>query len=517
MTRWPCTLGEMGPWRRCRRSSWRGSRRRGTAAGSRIAARGRGRRPCEPRLYPRQYDMEAGGQGKRRQGRANREGKDDDHEVYGGAGDPARKRGPSPGTGAVEELRSRVGPPAHDERIRDDDAEERNEQAADQEQEHFVSASDPFAAAPEERGSDHRDDRRPDDEGQVASLRCEILDGAGGRVDVREGVVRLVDEDEEEGKRPEPKQADDRQEIRLTEGEPDGHEPGTEQIEYRICNRVACRRPDQRVPRGSRKSIVIRNQRPPGDRHRDHEVKAEEEGWDPGERGVPWVEVGPFQDERDSNRRCRRIREPNRETFEPGANDRKRASEGEGRHDRAEDRDEEGCGRRAEDVADERCRGNPHHEEFEGRPPEELEHVQRRRDVGPAPTEDRPQTHHRRNAGATPVVRRGREHQAPDDGTDEGHERRLGEGQSESETTDADQQRSRGEDQEPDPKARPQDKQVEGPEDPQSLRDGFDAPFRRPPHTGHREAKPSAYISDWRTARARSLLCLRGLLPRMFH
>src|SRR5256886_7141017 len=95
---------------------------------------------------------------------------------------------------------------------------------------------------------------------------------------------------------------------------------------------------------------------------------------------------------------------------EPRRDGREGATEGEGRHNSAEDRDEDRRCRRSEEVADERGRRDPHHEEFERRPTEELEHVERRRDVRPASTEDGPEAHHRRDAGPAPVVgRRGKQ------------------------------------------------------------------------------------------------------------
>src|SRR5207244_9436285 len=106
----------------------------------------------------------------------------------------------------------------------------------------------------------------------------------------------------------------------------------------------------------------------------------------------------------------------------------------------------------------------------------------------------------------------GRRHQAPQDGTDEGHDRGLGKRQPES-----DEQRPGSEDEEPDPEARPEDKQIESPEDPQPMRDRFDAPFRRPSHPEHREAKPSAYISDWRRRAAVHLFVFANLLYECFN
>src|SRR5207244_12726300 len=101
--------------------------------------------------------------------------KGDEKEIQGRTRNPTRKRGPSPPRGALKELCGRVGPAAHNERVRDDDSEERHEETADQEQESFVSASDPLAAAPEECGARHRDQGRGRDERQLASLRGQIL------------------------------------------------------------------------------------------------------------------------------------------------------------------------------------------------------------------------------------------------------------------------------------------------------------------------------------------------------
>ena len=214
---------------------------------------------------------------------------------------------------------------------------------------------------------------------------------------------------------------------------------------------------------------------------------------------MPRANVGAFQDKR--NRDCgrRSVDEPDRELFEPSPDDRERAPEGKRRDDGAEDWDEESGGGRPENVPHERRCGNPHHEEFERRPTEELEHVQRRRDVRPPPTEDRTEAHHRRDARPTPVVGRRGKHDAPQHRADERHDRGLGERQAEPEAADADQERPRRKDEQPDAEARPQHEQVESPQDPQSRRHGFDTPFRRPAQTDHREAKASAYISGSRT------------------
>src|SRR6266705_6027347 len=71
--------------------------------------------------------------------------------------------------------------------------------------------------------------------------------------------------------------------------------------------------------------------------------------------------------------------------------------------------------------------------------------------------------------------------QAPEDGTSERHERGL----PERETERGDEERARSEDEQPGTQARPQDKQVERPKDAERRRDGFHAPFGRPPQADH--------------------------------
>src|SRR5207245_7069146 len=113
--------------------------------------------------------------------------------------------------------------------------------------------------------------------------------------------------------------------------------------------------------------------------------------------------------------------------------------------------------------------------------------------VGAAPSTGGTEADHGRDPGAASVARGGCEQHAPDDAARDGHEDALPERQPE----ERHEERARREDEEPDAEARPEDEDIERPEDPEGGRHGVHPPLGRPPQTEHRFAKASRYISDY--------------------
>src|SRR5256712_3408700 len=206
------TPGATEPSHPSPRSSWRGNRRRidagiprdncsaaaardfviingGNWGESRIATRRRGCRPCQARIHLRERDLKRRGQPKRRQCRADREVQEDDGEIERRPRDPARERRPPPPGRGREECVRRVGPAPHDERVRDHDAEERYEQSPYEQEEPLVRASDPLARGDEVPRRADADRGGPEDDAGLSAPGEKVLDGYGGRVHIREGVV----------------------------------------------------------------------------------------------------------------------------------------------------------------------------------------------------------------------------------------------------------------------------------------------------------------------------------------
>jgi hypothetical protein len=86
---------------------------------------------------------------------------------------------------------------------------------------------------------------------------------------------------------------------------------------------------------------------------------------------------------------------------------------------------------------------------------------------------------------------RGREEEAPENGTPQRHEGGFPEG----ETERCDEERTCGEDEESGAQARPEDEQVEGPQNAERVGDRFHAPFRRPPESDHRSTESGRHIT----------------------
>ena len=183
--------------------------------------------------------------------------------------------------------------------------------------------------------------------------------------------------------------------------------------------------------------------------------------------------------DRDGDRRA--VDDPDREALEPVSDDRQGAPEGETHRDPAPDRHEERRRPGSQKIPRHDGGRLRHHEEFERGPTEELENVQGGRRIGSDPAQDRSEADHRRHARSTAVMTRPRKEEAPEEGTSERHERGL----PERETERGDEERPRGEDEESGAQARPQDEQVERPQDAERRRDGFHAPFGRPPQSDH--------------------------------
>src|SRR2546427_12814545 len=105
----------------------------------------RGRR----RLGPRERGVEAGREQEGRERRPDwRESGDpvlDDPEIHSPPGDPTHDARPSTPRRIIEDLLEPVRAPTDEERIRDHDAQEWDEHAADHEQERLVSAANPLA------------------------------------------------------------------------------------------------------------------------------------------------------------------------------------------------------------------------------------------------------------------------------------------------------------------------------------------------------------------------------------
>src|SRR6266542_4312274 len=454
----------------------------GASSGARLGIAGDDRGPPRAsRFEPREGDVQRGGEGERGQRRADREGEEKDHEVQDHAGTPARERGPPPSRRRIEELSGGVGAPSHDERIGDHDPEERDENPTDGEQEVVVSPAKGLPVPLEHAGRREGDRGDADDEGELSPPGSDVLDRDGGRVDVRETVVRLVDEDEEEGEAGEAEGCDPREDVRPARAD-DQSSPEEEEQDVR-----------EEVPQDSRRGagpygagapIVVRDQGPPGDRHRDHEVEAEEEAGRPevpcgGGAGI-YVEARDEQPIRDQGRG--EEDQPDRELLDPVPDDDQRAADREDAADEAEHGDPRVRRRFPQERAGDRGRGEAHDEELERGPSEELDRVQRGGDIRASTAEDRAEADHRRHAVGTPEDSARTEEHAPDGRARDGDREGLPQVQPEEE----EQVRTRDEHEEADPEARPQDEQVERPQDAEGFRDRLDAPLRWAAETDHR-------------------------------
>src|SRR5437879_8583788 len=153
---------------------------------SRLAVRYDGRRPRESLFDFREHNVETGGEGERRQGRADRQGEPDDHEVQRRTGDPTREGGPPPAGRPLEEIASRIPSATHEKGLRDHDSQERDEEASNQEEERLIGSDNTLA-----RGDQVPCGRDDDEDGghnrrRLFTSHRKILDGHGRGIHIRD-------------------------------------------------------------------------------------------------------------------------------------------------------------------------------------------------------------------------------------------------------------------------------------------------------------------------------------------
>ncbi len=218
----------------------------------------------------------------------------------------------------------------------------------------------------------------------------EVLRRDRRRVDVGESLVRLVDGDGEQRKRRcEAACSDRRRHVDRVGDAPSRDDEDPDREDPRRAQEVAEARADQGGPAAAREACVVRDERHPRDRDRDHEVDAEPDRH-------PALALG-----RPELADVRLVQRPPRQVDERGEHgpQGEAANEPADEADRAHERERGGGGAEedrprplrpeAEDLVRERGRRGGDDDQLEGRPAEALRDVQGRGEERPAPAERR--------------------------------------------------------------------------------------------------------------------------------
>ena len=159
--------------------------------------------------------------------------------------------------------------------MRRQDAQQRDEDRAQEQQEPLV------AAHVDREGAERRDRRRRRDQRALRNAREQVLRRDRARVDVREGLVRLVHGEREQGEGGRGTSARDRGQDQLRMVRVDSarqHEDRAEPELEQGREQVAEPDPEERAPPVAREARVVRDERRPRDRDRDDRVHGEPEG-----------------------------------------------------------------------------------------------------------------------------------------------------------------------------------------------------------------------------------------------
>ncbi len=298
-----------------------------------------------------------------------------------------------------------------------------------------------------------------------------VLQRHGGRVRVRERLVRLGDEEGEEGDdRSEPSCDDGRRKRGRIAEVTREDEHGTEREEPGVGYQVAEPRACQRAAPGLREPRVVGGVRHPRDRDPDHDVSALPDGEPSLALRVPdRAEVGAVErppgevEERERNG-------PDREPTDEPTDEADGPEQSEHESAGAEDESPEPLRAEPEELVRERSRSCRDHEQLEDRPADSLQHVDPRRQERAALAQGRAHERHPGDARVCADHPRDREHRVPDDAADDDRDEGIGKRERRYEN------RAGHDDQERDAEVAPEEARLEPAEDAKARRDGIDSP-----------------------------------------
>ena len=360
------------------------------------------------------------------------------------------------------DLRRAEGVAVPDEPLPEKHPEERDEERAEQIEEVLVvDEVDDERARRRHRGDDQ--DQQP-----LRDARQRVLQRDGGRVDVCERLLRLVDAEGDERECGSDSAGRDRVDHRgsVTEAARE-QQDRAERVEPHVRQEVAGGRSPERTAAILREARVVGGERQPGDGHRDHQVDS-----------LPEAEPA-LSGPRPQRAEVRVMQRPPGEVRERGEDDPERdalhplADEA----DRPDEREERRRRRGRElphpqrAVHERPCCGGDH-EHLEDRPAEVLKDVEPGGEVRPGAAERRPQEHHRRHARLRADRCGEAEQRVAEYPADEDREQRFGQRER------GDEERARDEHEQAQTEAAPQHPVLERAERPQPVRDRTDAPGR---------------------------------------